>query len=98
MSDQSLNDDDSIKHDQRIEKLEEEHTWSTGEAYRILLWADRPLSTMEVSARIARVSTSAGARATLKRLVKLDYISHDENEDMWYISEKTQFNQGAHDG
>lgn len=95
MSDQSLNDDDSIKHDQRLEKLEEEHTWSTGEAYRILLWADRPLSTMEVSARIDRISTSTGARATLKRLAELDYISHDEDGDTWYISDNEQFNQGG---
>jgi len=95
VSDQPLNDDDSIKHDQRLEKLEEEHSWSTGEAYRILLWADRPLSTMEVSARIARISTSTGARATLKRLAELDYISHDKDEDTWYISTNKQFDQGC---
>ena len=95
VSDQSMNDDDSIRHDQRLKKLEEEHRWVTGEAYRILLWADRPLTTMEVSARIARVSTSAGARSALNRLAELDYISPDEDGDTWYISNNKQFNQGG---
>ena len=95
VSDQSMNDDDSIRHDQRLEKLEEEHRRSTGEAYRILLWADRPLTTKEIFIRIARISTSAGARAALNRLAELDYISRDEDGDTWFISNNKQFNQGG---
>jgi predicted transcriptional regulator len=86
MSDQaSIEGMDSTNHKHRLEELEENYSWSTREVYRILLWAEQPLSTTEVSSKLAKTDSPASARRPLKNLKELGYVSYNKDDSLWQI-------------
>ena len=76
----------SVDHGQRLEKLEDS-SWTAAEIYRIVLWANDPISSREVAQRLVKNDSYQNVRTHLIHLQELGYVSRDNEEELvWSIT------------